>query len=83
VSEHGTIGAEPRRPTFVVVCAAAQRVANLREADPRLTTRHLVAGVVPTDAAYLALAARRGLSMATADHRLARACTQAGVELVG
>jgi predicted nucleic acid-binding protein len=35
------------------------------------------------DAAYLALAARRGLPMATADERLAQACTQAGVELVG
>jgi predicted nucleic acid-binding protein len=35
------------------------------------------------DAAYLALAARRGLSMATGDDRLAHACTQAGVELVG
>jgi predicted nucleic acid-binding protein len=35
------------------------------------------------DAAYLALAARRGLPMATADERLAHACTQAGVELVG
>ncbi len=35
------------------------------------------------DAAYLALAARRGLPMATADDRLAQACTQAGIELVG
>jgi predicted nucleic acid-binding protein len=35
------------------------------------------------DAAYLALAARRGLPMATADDRLAHACAQAGVELVG
>ena len=35
------------------------------------------------DAAYLALAARRGLPMATADDRLVYACTQAGVELVG
>lgn len=35
------------------------------------------------NAAYLALAARRGVPMATADDRLAHACTQAGVELVG
>jgi predicted nucleic acid-binding protein len=35
------------------------------------------------DAAYLALAARRGVPLATADDRLAHACTQAGVELVG
>jgi predicted nucleic acid-binding protein len=35
------------------------------------------------DAAYLALAARRGLPMATAEDRLAHACTRAGVELVG
>lgn len=35
------------------------------------------------DASYLALAARRGLPMATADDRLAQACTQAGIELVG
>jgi predicted nucleic acid-binding protein len=34
------------------------------------------------DASYLALAARRGLPMATADDRLKRACEQAGVELV-
>ena len=32
------------------------------------------------DAAYLALAARHGLSMATADDRLTHACTQAGVD---
>jgi len=35
------------------------------------------------DAAYLSLAARRGLPMATADDRLAHACAQAGVGLVG
>ncbi len=35
------------------------------------------------DASYLALAARRGLPLATADDRLRRACEQAGVELVG
>ena len=35
------------------------------------------------DAAYLALAARCGLPMATADDRLTHACTRAGVELVG
>jgi predicted nucleic acid-binding protein len=35
------------------------------------------------DAAYLALAARRGLALATVDDRLRRACTVAGVELVG
>ena len=35
------------------------------------------------DAAYLALAARRGIPLATADDRLRRACEQAGVELVG
>jgi len=35
------------------------------------------------DASYLALAARRGLPLATADDRLRRACDQAGVELVG
>jgi predicted nucleic acid-binding protein len=35
------------------------------------------------DAAYLALAARRGLSLATVDDRLRRACERAGVELVG
>ena len=35
------------------------------------------------DAAYLALAARRGLALATVDARLRRACAQAGVELVG
>jgi len=34
------------------------------------------------DASYLALAARRGLPLATADDRLRRACEQAGVELV-
>ena len=34
------------------------------------------------DAAYLALAARRGLPLATVDDRLRRACEQAGVELV-
>ena len=35
------------------------------------------------DAAYLALAARRGLPLATTDARLRRACTEAGVELLG
>lgn len=35
------------------------------------------------DASYLALAARRGLPLATADGRLRRACEQAGVNLVG
>lgn len=35
------------------------------------------------DASYLALAARRGLPLATADDRLRRACEQAGVDLVG
>lgn len=35
------------------------------------------------DAAYLALAARRGLALATVDDRLREACEQAGVELVG
>jgi len=35
------------------------------------------------DAAYLALAARRGLALATVDDRLGRACERAGVELVG
>ncbi|OGN81113.1 MAG: hypothetical protein A2X23_05180 [Chloroflexi bacterium GWC2_73_18] len=35
------------------------------------------------DAAYLALAARRGLALATVDDRLRRACERAGVELVG
>lgn len=35
------------------------------------------------DASYLALAARRGLPLATADDRLRRACEQAGVEVVG
>jgi len=35
------------------------------------------------DASYLALAARRGLPLATADDRLRRACAQAGVDLVG
>jgi len=34
------------------------------------------------DAAYVALAARLGLPMATADDRLAQACRKAGVELV-
>ena len=33
------------------------------------------------DAAYLALAARRGLALATADDALRRACEQAGVDL--
>ncbi len=35
------------------------------------------------DAAYLALAARRRLALATVDDRLRRACHRAGVELVG
>jgi predicted nucleic acid-binding protein len=35
------------------------------------------------DAAYLALAARRGVALATVDERLRRACERAGVELVG
>lgn len=35
------------------------------------------------DAAYLALAARRGLSLATVDDRLRRAAISAGVPLVG
>ena len=35
------------------------------------------------DAAYLALAARRGVALATVDDRLRRACEKAGVELVG
>ena len=35
------------------------------------------------DASYLALAARRGLPLATVDDWLRRACAQAGVELVG
>lgn len=39
--------------------------------------------VTAYDASYLALAARRGLPLATADDRLRRACTQAGVKLVG
>ena len=39
--------------------------------------------LTPYDASYLALAARRGLPLATADDRLRRACAQAGVELVG
>lgn len=34
-------------------------------------------------AAYLALAARRGVALATVDERLRRACQRAGVELVG
>ena len=34
------------------------------------------------DAAYLALAARRGVPLATADDRLREACLRAGVELV-
>ena len=34
------------------------------------------------DAAYLSLAARRGLALATIDDRLRRACEQAGVELL-
>jgi len=35
------------------------------------------------DAAYLALAARRGLALATVDDRLRRAAASSGVELVG
>ncbi len=35
------------------------------------------------DAAYLALAARRGLALATVDDRLRRAAAASGVELVG
>ena len=35
------------------------------------------------DAAYVALAARRGFALATVDERLRRACERAGVELVG
>jgi prevent-host-death family protein len=35
------------------------------------------------DAAYLALAARHGVALATVDARLRRACERAGVELVG
>lgn len=35
------------------------------------------------DAAYLALAAERGLPLATADDRLRKACVEAGVALVG
>lgn len=34
------------------------------------------------DAAYLALAARRGLALATVDERLGHACQRAGIELV-
>jgi predicted nucleic acid-binding protein len=34
------------------------------------------------DAAYLSLAARRGLALATIDERLMRACAAAGVEPV-
>ena len=34
------------------------------------------------DAAYLALAARHGVALATVDERLRRACEKAGVELV-
>lgn len=43
--------------------------------------RHL--DLTAYDAAYLALAARRGLALATVDDRLRRACERAGVELVG
>jgi predicted nucleic acid-binding protein len=35
------------------------------------------------DAAYLSLAARRGLALATVDDALRRACERAGVDLVG
>jgi len=35
------------------------------------------------DAAYVALAARSGVALASVDERLRRACLQAGVELVG
>ncbi|HVA87555.1 MAG TPA: PIN domain-containing protein [Candidatus Saccharimonadales bacterium] len=35
------------------------------------------------DAAYLALAARRRLALATVDDRLRRACVAAGIALVG
>jgi len=35
------------------------------------------------DAAYLALAARHGVALATVDARLRHACERAGVELVG
>ena len=35
------------------------------------------------DAAYLALAARRGVALATVDQQLRRACERAGVELAG
>lgn len=35
------------------------------------------------DAAYLSLAARRGLPLATVDDRLRQACVRAGVEIVG
>ena len=35
------------------------------------------------DAAYVALAARRGVALATVDERLSRACGIAGVPLVG
>lgn len=43
--------------------------------------RHL--DLTAYDAAYLALAARRGIALATVDDRLRRACERAGVELVG
>lgn len=35
------------------------------------------------DAAYLALAARHGIALASVDERLRRACRDAGVELIG
>ncbi len=35
------------------------------------------------DAAYLALAARRGVALATADDRLRRAAASSGVKIVG
>ena len=39
--------------------------------------------LIGCDAAYLALAARHGVALATVDARLSRACERAGVELVG
>jgi predicted nucleic acid-binding protein len=55
---------------------------DLRSALGEITDLARTLDLTAYDAAYLDLAARRGLPLATVDDRLRRACARAGVELV-
>ena len=78
----GDLAMEMADILFVIICMANREGIDLQAALGEVSEIARSLDLTAYDAAYLALAARRGLALATVDDRLRRTCERAGVELV-